>query len=147
MSCSPLLRVLFESMGMEQSIFYDRAYFTVYLPSFNVLSVKALLQFLYTGEVGKLRLVFNYICVIFHTRVLTCFTFVSTNIIWINIFLNSELTSGSTTTSEFSELCKALKINPPVNKYRKYTSKKTNPTKTATGNHRVYDTYEIINVK
>ena len=55
LSCSPLLKNLFESMGSsEQSIFYDRAYFTVYLPSFNVLSVKALLQFLYTGEVGKL---------------------------------------------------------------------------------------------
>ena len=36
----------------------------------------------------------------------------------------SELTSGSTTTSEFSELCKVLRINPPVNKYRKYPSKK-----------------------
>ena len=35
-----------------------------------------------------------------------------------------ELTSGSTTTTEFSELCKVLRINPPVNKYRKYQSKK-----------------------
>jgi hypothetical protein len=49
----------------------------------------------------------------------------------------SELTSGSATTSEFSELCKVLKINPPVNKYRKYTSKKTNHTKTVAGKHRV----------
>ena len=37
---------------------------------------------------------------------------------------NLELTSGSRTTAEFSELCKMLKINPPVNKYRKYSSKK-----------------------
>ena len=37
---------------------------------------------------------------------------------------NLELTSGSRTTAEFSELCKMLKINPPVNKYRKYSPKK-----------------------
>ena len=56
LSCSPLLRNLFKSMGSsEQSIFYDRAYFTVYLPSFNVLSIKALLQFMYTGEVGEYK--------------------------------------------------------------------------------------------
>ena len=41
----------------------------------------------------------------------------------------SELTSGSITTSEFSELCKVLRINPPVNKYRKYQSKKSTSQK------------------
>ena len=63
--------------------------------------------------------------------------FVSSDIILSNYFWTSELTSGSTTTSEFSELCKVLKINPPVNKYRKYTSKKTNHTKTTEGKNRV----------
>ena len=71
---------------MEKSSGYDRIHITVYLPSFSVQSVKALLQFLYTGEV--------------------------------------ELITGSTTTAEFSDLCKVLKINPPVNKYRNYVSKK-----------------------
>ena len=48
-------------MGVEgQSIFYDRTYTTIYLPSFNVLSVKALLQFLYTGEVGKPYIILEY---------------------------------------------------------------------------------------
>ena len=42
----------------------------------------------------------------------------------ISFVQNLELTSGSRTTAEFSELCKMLKINPPVNKYRKYSSKK-----------------------
>ena len=56
-------------MGVEgQSIFYDRTYTTIYLPSFNVLSVKALLQFLYTGEVGKPYLILEYYKYVKHRK-------------------------------------------------------------------------------
>lgn len=58
--------------------------------------------------------------------------------------LISELTSGSITTSEFSELCKVLKINPPVNKYRKYQTKKPSSHKQNEENEGKNNRYLII---
>ncbi len=67
-------------------------------PEFQKTSLSLLLQFLYTGEVGKLR------CCQIVTRRLSR--------------LILELQSGSSVLVEFQELCKILKVNPKVIKNR-----------------------------